>query len=67
MANTSEIARDRELIMKHGGPTQVAKLLGFDLAKGGAQRVQNWLTRGIPARQKLAHWQLLSRDADNQN
>lgn len=44
---------DAELIRVLGGPTKVAELLGFDKADGGVQRVQNWLTRGIPAAMKL--------------
>ncbi len=40
--------------MALGGPTKVAGLLGFDKAKGGVQRVQNWMTRGIPPKEKLA-------------
>lgn len=34
---------DAPLIADLGGPTKVAKLLGFT-----PQRVQNWLERGIP-------------------
>ncbi len=44
---------DAELIRSLGGPSAVARLLGF--SKSGPQRVQNWLTRGIPARIKLEH------------
>ena len=44
---------DVELIAKLGGPTRVAQLLA--LKKHGAQRVQNWLYRGIPAKVKLDH------------
>lgn len=45
---------DRQIIQDLGGPTKVAELLGFDKRAGGAQRVQNWLVRGIPAEVKLA-------------
>ncbi len=45
--------KDAELIRALGGPTKVAELLGYDKAKGGVQRVQNWLERGIPPRVKL--------------
>lgn len=45
---------DRELIERLGGPTKVAELLGYQKF-GGVQRVQNWTTRGIPARVKLEH------------
>jgi hypothetical protein len=44
---------DRELIESMGGPTKVAERLGFK-KRGGVQRVQNWLTRGIPAAVKVA-------------
>lgn len=44
---------DIELIKALGGPTKVAELLGYDKSNGGVQRVQNWLTRGIPAQVKL--------------
>lgn len=43
---------DADLIRDLGGPTKVAELLGYDKA-GGAQRVQNWLVRGIPAHVKV--------------
>lgn len=46
---------DNDLIRALGGPTKVAELLGYDKAKGGVQRVQNWLERGIPAKVKLDH------------
>lgn len=44
---------DAQLIKDLGGPTKVAELLGYDKAAGGVQRVQNWLTRGIPPKVKL--------------
>jgi hypothetical protein len=44
---------DAELIKDLGGPAQVAVLLSLDKRKGGVQRVQNWITRGIPAAVKL--------------
>lgn len=46
---------DKEIILNLGGPTEVAKLLKYDLKKGGAQRVQNWMTRGIPSKVKVDH------------
>lgn len=46
---------DADLIKALGGPTKVAELLGYDKAAGGVQRVQNWLTRGIPAQVKVDH------------
>lgn len=39
---------DAGLISHMGGSTKVAARLGYDLKKGGIQRVQNWKTRGIP-------------------
>lgn len=44
---------DAELIRALGGPAKVAERLGY--GQGGTQRVQNWLTRGIPAQVKLDH------------
>lgn len=44
---------DKDRIKTLGGPTKVAELLGYDKAKGGVQRVQNWLDRGIPPAVKL--------------
>jgi hypothetical protein len=43
---------DAELIANLGGPTKVAELLGLPKF-GGAQRVQNWLYRGIPSAIKV--------------
>lgn len=43
---------DKTLILALGGPSKVADMLSFK-KPGGAQRVQNWMTRGIPAQQKL--------------
>lgn len=48
---------DRKLIEDLGGPSKVAELLHFP-KQGGAQRVQNWLTRGIPAKVKVEHPEL---------
>lgn len=45
---------DRALIQSLGGPTQLAKLLGYQ-KPGSVQRVQNWTVRGIPPAVKLAH------------
>lgn len=46
---------DAELIKSLGGPTKLAETLGYDKAAGGVQRVQNWMTRGIPAAVKVQH------------
>lgn len=48
---------DRSLIESLGGPTRVAELLGLP-KQGGAQRVHNWLARGIPAKVKVEHPEL---------
>lgn len=48
------MTNDQELIKELGGPSAVAELLNFPMP-GGAQRVQNWLSRGIPAQVKLDH------------
>lgn len=57
---------DSELIESLGGPTKVAEILNFD-KQGGVQRVQNWLSRGIPAQVKVDHPEIflteLRRDA----
>jgi len=42
---------DERRIRILGGPTRLAKLLGYDA--GGVQRVANWVARGIPAKVKL--------------
>jgi hypothetical protein len=52
------IKTDKEIIESLGGATEVANLLGYDLAKGGAQRVHNWISRGIPTRVKVDHPEL---------
>ncbi|MCP1121676.1 hypothetical protein LIOPPNJA_27640 [Robbsia andropogonis] len=52
---SADVARDAALIAKHGGPTRVAELLGLDPKRGGTQRVQNWVTRGIPPKVKLLY------------
>lgn len=45
---------DAELIDRLGGPSTLARALGFD--EGGAvQRVQNWKYRGIPEVIRLRH------------
>lgn len=48
---------DRKLIEALGGPSKVAELLKFPMP-GGAQRVHNWLSRGIPAKVKVEHPEL---------
>ena len=46
---------DKEIIEALGGPAKVAELLKYDKAKGGVQRVNNWVSRGIPPSVKLKH------------
>lgn len=48
------IDNDRKLIEDLGGPTKLADILGYD-KHGGVQRIQNWLSRGIPPKVKLQH------------
>ena len=43
---------DKKLIESLGGASKVAQLLGYPRL-GGAQRVHNWMTRGIPAKVKV--------------
>ncbi len=52
--NQLRIEADAARIRELGGPTRVAILLKLD-KNGGTQRIQNWLTRGIPAEMKLLH------------
>lgn len=46
-----EAMTDKDLILKLGGPAQVARLLGF--GAWGTNRVSNWMVRGIPAAIKV--------------
>lgn len=58
---------DQQLIADLGGPAKVAEILGYP-KQGGVQRVQNWLSRGIPARVKLEHPEIfLSSDKPSDN
>lgn len=50
----NQIKKDVYLIEQLGGPTAVAKLLGYELPFG-VQRVSNWRARGIPAKVKVEH------------
>lgn len=45
---------DADLIRRLGGPSKVAELIAID-KRGGAQRVQNWMVRGIPAAIKVKY------------
>ncbi len=53
---------DGELIEKLGGPAKVCELLAIPKA-GGIQRVQNWKSRGIPARVRLQHPEVFATGA----
>lgn len=48
------IQKDAQRIAELGGPAQVARRLGFDPTTG-TQRVQNWISRGVPVRIKYNH------------
>ena len=61
--DTQQIESDRLLIAELGGVTKVAEMLGLQKI-GGVQRVQNWLTRGIPAEVKLQHPKLFLERRD---
>lgn len=45
---------DKEIIKRLGGPTAVAKKLGFE-GRRGVCRVIMWQRRGIPAKVRLEH------------
>ena len=47
-------SQDAALIHALGGPSRVAELIGLN-KHGGAQRVQNWLVRGIPSKVKVKY------------
>jgi hypothetical protein len=65
--HSSDIDSDSALIDRLGGPSKVAEALGYDKAKGGVQRVQNWKKRGIPADVKLQHPELFLSDLFEEN
>lgn len=67
MKDKDQIAADRALLKQLGGPTRVADILGFDKANGGIQRVQNWMTRGIPSEQKVERPDLFMRPLVSRN
>lgn len=52
---------DWQLIERLGGASKVARLLGYS-EKGGAQRVHNWKSRGIPPEVKLQRPDLFLAD-----
>ena len=57
---------DKQLIQSLGGPANVAKTLGYDKL-GGVQRVNNWMSRGIPSKVKLEHPEIFLRSLDELN
>lgn len=56
-AGMNQIESDAELIKSLGGPTKVAQALSSD-PPVSVQRVQNWLTRGIPSHIKVKYPQM---------
>jgi len=50
---------DETRIRALGGPTKLAQLLGY--GPGGAQRVSNWIARGIPSKVKVERPDLFMR------
>jgi len=54
------MSSDKEIILSLGGPSKVAKRLGYK-KDGGAQRVHNWMNRGIPAQVKIDNPDLFLR------
>ena len=61
MDTTTSLEADRDRIKELGGPANVARLLNFDLRRGGIQRVQNWIARGIPSHIKVKHPDIFMR------
>ena len=56
------VLNDKEIILKLGGSTKVAELLGLK-----KQRIQNWMVRGIPASIKLEYPHLFLNPNINKN
>ena len=50
--------QDAQIIQRLGGPSEVARRLGYEVKNRGAQRVHNWLKRGIPSAVKVKHPEL---------
>lgn len=56
----------KKVIERLGGASRLAERLGY--GKGGAQRVHNWMTRGIPAKVILDNPDIFqSAPQDNRN
>lgn len=51
---------DKELIQSLGGPSALARELGYEMPDG-ARRVHNWIRRGIPAHVKVDRPDLFMR------
>ena len=54
---------DAELIKALGGPSRVAEII-FEGKPGSAQRVQNWISRGIPSHIKVKRPDLFMPELD---
>jgi hypothetical protein len=63
-AGMTTSTNDAELIRRLGGPSKVAELIAID-KRGGAQRVQNWTVRGIPAAIKVKYPHLFMPELAN--
>ncbi len=57
---------DADLIRRLGGPSKVAELIAID-KRGGAQRVQNWMVRGIPSAIKVKYPHLFMPELTQQS
>ena len=57
-----DMSTDKKIIEDLGGPAAVAELLGYE-KHGGVQRVQNWLSRGIPPKVKVERPDLFMKPA----
>lgn len=51
----------KHIIDALGGAAEVARILGYDVKKGGTQRVNNWKRRGIPLQVLLDHPELFPK------
>jgi hypothetical protein len=62
-ADMSKLHPDAAVIASLGGSAKLAERLRYDKKAGGIQRVQNWMTRGIPAAVKVQFPELFLRAA----
>lgn len=60
----SKYHEDAALIDLLGGPTVLARALGFD-SRIGVQRVQNWKYRGIPEIERLRNPEVFTPPAND--